>query len=73
MHRRGHGIAAIKNKNLAQARFKDKGTEIASEQLGQLSKQLDSFKGYLEDFARKHKNDIRKDGQFRSQVHSKNM
>jgi len=68
MHRRGAGIAAIKNKGLTQAKFKDKGSEIASEQLVRLSKHLDSFKTHLEDFARKHKGDIRKDPQFRRQV-----
>ncbi|ELU12152.1 hypothetical protein CAPTEDRAFT_177076 [Capitella teleta] len=67
MHRRGAGIAAIKKKNLAQARYKDKGTELASEQLTQLSKQLDSFRSYLEDFASKHKGEIRKDADFRRQ------
>lgn len=67
MHRRGAGIAAIKNKDLTQARFKDKGSEIASEQLARLSKHLDSFKTHLEDFARKHKGDIKKDPQFRRQ------
>ena len=68
MRRRGLGIAAIKNKDLAQAKFKDKSSEIASEQLSQLSKHLDSFKSYLEDFAREHKSDIKKDAQFRLQV-----
>ena len=33
----------------------------------QLSKQLESFKTYLEDFATKHRNDIRKSAEFRSQ------
>ena len=33
----------------------------------QLSKQLDSFKGNLEEFAANHRNDIRKSPQFRNQ------
>jgi ESCRT-II complex subunit VPS22 len=67
MHRRGAGVAAIKQKSLAQARFKDKGSEIASEQLSQLSKQVESFRTYLEEFATKHRDDIRRSPQFRNQ------
>ena len=50
-----------------QAKFKEKGSELASDQLAQLSKQLDSFKGNLEDFAAKHRNDIKKNPEFRRQ------
>lgn len=67
MHRRTAGIAAIKNKNLAQARYKDKGSEIASEQLAQMSKQMEAFRTNLEEFATKHREEIRKNPQFRSQ------
>lgn len=68
MHkRRGAGIGAIKNKTRAQALYKDKGSELASEQLTQLSKQLESFQTYLGDFAGKHKDEIRKDPEFRNQ------
>lgn len=67
MHRRSAGIAAIKNKNLAQARYKDKGSEIASEQLSQMSKQMEVFRTNLEEFATKHRDQIRKNPQFRSQ------
>ena len=50
-----------------QARFKEKGSELASDQLSQLSKQLDSFRGNLEDFATKHRNEIKKNPEFRRQ------
>ncbi|KAJ8313671.1 hypothetical protein KUTeg_008232 [Tegillarca granosa] len=65
MHRRGHGIGAIKNKNLAQARYKDKGTLLAEDQFAQMAKQMETFRGHLEEFAAKHKDDIKKDPQFR--------
>ncbi|XP_076465318.1 vacuolar-sorting protein SNF8-like [Babylonia areolata] len=65
--RRGTGIGAIKNKNLAQARYKDKGSEIAEDQFSQMTKQMEVFKTNLEEFAAKHKDDIRKDPQFRLQ------
>ncbi|KAK7109195.1 vacuolar-sorting protein SNF8-like [Littorina saxatilis] len=65
--RRGTGVGAIKNKNLAQARYKDKGSVIAEDQFSQMTKQMDVFKKNLEEFAAKHKEDIRKDPQFRLQ------
>lgn len=65
MHRRGHGIGAINKKTLAQAKYKDKGTEMAADQLNQMAKQMEAFKGYLEDFAAKHKDQIKKDSEFR--------
>ncbi|XP_069111291.1 vacuolar-sorting protein SNF8-like [Argopecten irradians] len=67
MHRRGHGIGAIKKKDLAQARYKDKGTEIAEDQVSQMAKQMEKFKENLEDFAAKHKDEIKKDPEFRVQ------
>ncbi|XP_074650964.1 vacuolar-sorting protein SNF8-like [Tubulanus polymorphus] len=67
MRRRGVGLGAVKNKHLAQAKFKDKGSEIAADQVNQMSKQLDAFRENLEEFASKHKQDIRKDADFRVQ------
>lgn len=67
MRRRGAGVAAVKNKTAQQAKFKEKGSELASDQLAQLSKQLDAFRGNLEDFATKHRNDIKKNPEFRRQ------
>ncbi|GFO50266.1 vacuolar-sorting protein snf8 [Plakobranchus ocellatus] len=67
MSRRPAGIAAIKNKSLAQAKYKDKGSEIADNQFAQMGKQMEMFKSNLEDFAAKHRDDIRKDAEFRLQ------
>ncbi|XP_077981508.1 vacuolar-sorting protein SNF8-like [Glandiceps talaboti] len=67
MHRRAGGVGAINKKRLAEAKFKDKGTSIAADQLTQMSKQLEAFRTYLEDFAGKHKNEIRKNPEFRTQ------
>nr|XP_022305164.1 vacuolar-sorting protein SNF8-like [Crassostrea virginica] len=63
--RRGVGVAAARNKSLAQARYKDKGNEIEQNQMAQMAKQMEKFKVNLEDFAAKHKEDIRKDPGFR--------
>lgn len=48
-----------------QAKFKEKGGELATEQLSQLSQQLSSFTVKLEEFARKHREEIKRNPQFR--------
>lgn len=67
MHRRGAGVGAIKNRSAVQAKFKDKGSEIATEQLAEMSSQMEVFRKNLEEFASKHKEEIRKNPQFRKQ------
>ncbi|CAL1300407.1 unnamed protein product [Larinioides sclopetarius] len=67
MRRRVGGVGAIQKQQLAQARFKDKGSEIADDQLQQLSKQMESFRSNLQEFAGKYKNKIKKNLQFRQQ------
>lgn len=63
--RRSVGLGAINKKKLAEAKYKDKGSELAEEQLNQMSKQLEAFRDNLEEFAANHKNDIKKNPQFR--------
>nr|CAB3266431.1 vacuolar-sorting protein SNF8-like [Phallusia mammillata] len=67
MRRRGVGASAVTKKKLESARYKERGTELAAQQLEQLSSQLETFHTNLEEFAAKHKNEIRKDPQFRHQ------
>ncbi|KAF3813628.1 hypothetical protein GH733_018781 [Mirounga leonina] len=67
MHRRGVGAGAIAKKKLAEAKHKERGTVLAEDQLAQMSKQLDMFKSNLEEFASKHKQEIRKNPEFREQ------
>ncbi|KAM8947825.1 vacuolar-sorting protein SNF8 [Pelodytes ibericus] len=67
MHRRGVGAGAIAKKKLAEAKYKERGTVLAEDQLAQMSKQLEMFKTNLEEFASKHKQEIRKNSQFRVQ------
>ncbi|KAG1699381.1 Vacuolar-sorting protein SNF8 [Nymphon striatum] len=61
------GVGAIQKQRLAQSKYKDKGNEIAEDQLQQLSKQLEVFREKLEEFAKNHKNEIKRDPQFRRQ------
>jgi len=65
--RRNAGLGAINKKKLAESKFKEKGYELAQDQLNELSKQLELFRENLQDFASKHKNEIRKNPTFRRQ------
>ncbi|XP_022906831.1 vacuolar-sorting protein SNF8 [Onthophagus taurus] len=65
--RRRVGIGAIQKERLQQEKYKDKGNEIQENQFEQMSKQLEAFRVNLEDFASKHKNEIRKNPEFRRQ------
>lgn len=65
--RRRAGVGAIQKQKLEQEKYKDKGTEIQENQLEQMSKQLEVFRTNLEEFAAKHKNEIKKNATFRKQ------
>ena len=63
--RKRAGIGAIKQKQLDTEKFKEKGNELAETQLKQLSSQLEQFRTNLETFASEHKQEIRRDPEFR--------
>jgi len=65
--RRNAGLGAINKKRLAESKFKEKGYELAQDQLNELSKHLGQFRENLQDFAAKHKNEIKKNPKFRRQ------
>lgn len=65
--RRCAGVGAIQKQKLESEKFKDKGTAIQDNQFEQMSKQMEFLKGNLEEFAEKHKNEIRKNPTFRRQ------
>lgn len=65
--RRRAGVGAIQKHRLQQDRFKEKGSEIQENQLEQMVQQMEKFRSNLEDYAAKHKNEIRKNPQFRRQ------
>jgi len=65
--RRTAGLGAINKKKLAESKFKEKGYELAQDQLNELSKHLDQFRDHLQDFAAKHKQEIKKNPTFRRQ------
>ncbi|CAK9826083.1 Vacuolar-sorting protein SNF8 [Anthophora retusa] len=65
--RRKAGVGAIHKQKLEQEKYRDKGTEIQENQFEQMSKQMDTFRVNLEDFATKHKTEIKKNARFRRQ------
>ncbi|CAO1408092.1 unnamed protein product [Diamesa hyperborea] len=65
--RRRAGIGAIQKQKLEAEKYKDKGTEISDNQFEQMTKQMETLRENLENFATKHKNEIKKDSKFRRQ------
>ncbi|EDW16515.1 vacuolar-sorting protein SNF8 [Drosophila mojavensis] len=65
--RRRVGLGAIQQQKLAAEKYKDKGADLQESQLEQMTKQMEVFRIKLEEFAMKHKDDIRKNSQFRKQ------
>ena len=63
--RRGVGVGAIQKNRAMAARLKEKGSELSSEELERLRTQLEAFTGRLEEFASKHRSEIRKNAGFR--------
>ncbi|XP_045504583.1 vacuolar-sorting protein SNF8 [Colias croceus] len=65
--RRRAGVGAIHKQQLEREKYREKGTEIQENQFLQMQKQLEVFRENLEEFATKHKNEIKKNAQFRRQ------
>jgi len=63
--RRRAGIGAIHQRRDNVEKFKGKANELAETQLAELSSQLQTFQTNLENFAREHKQEIKKDPKFR--------
>lgn len=65
--RRRAGVGAIQKQKWEQEKYKDKGTEIQENQFEQMASQMEVLRTNLEEFAKKHKNEIKKNPQFRRQ------
>ncbi len=65
MRRRGAGIGAIQKGKKAAELYKDKGTVLQANAFQEMAKQTETFREKLEEFAREHKSDIKKDPEFR--------
>ncbi|KMZ60555.1 putative Vacuolar sorting protein SNF8 [Zostera marina] len=67
--RRKPGISGLKSAAAARDQFRAVGENVARVKADLMKEQLATFRSQLEDFARKHKNDIKKNPTFRSQFH----
>jgi len=65
MRRRTAGIGAIKQDKRKAELFKDKGNVLQENAFAEMAKQTETFRSKLENFAHDHKNEIRKDPEFR--------
>ncbi|CAB3403602.1 unnamed protein product [Caenorhabditis bovis] len=63
--RRRIGIGAIQSRQQTASKFAAKGEQLASEQLEQFSQQLEQLSIGLENFAQRHRDEIKKNSQFR--------
>jgi len=67
--RRRAGISGLKNAAAARDKYRELGENVATIRKDLMKEQLATFRAQLEEFARKHKNDIKKNPAFRSQFH----
>merc|ERR1711894_116425 len=65
MRRRNVGIKAIQKEKRNAELLKDKGNVLQENAFAEMTQQTETFKSKLEDFAHDHKNEIRKDPEFR--------
>eukprot|EP00878_Enallax_costatus_P028308 GHUV01030568.1.p1 GENE.GHUV01030568.1~~GHUV01030568.1.p1 ORF type:complete len:198 (+),score=40.83 GHUV01030568.1:409-1002(+) len=68
--RRRPGIAGLQRDVQAREQYRSAGEEVRRATLQQMKEQLALFKSKLEEFAIKHKADIRRDPVFRAQFHT---
>ncbi|KAK4521819.1 Bifunctional purine biosynthesis protein PurH [Mucor velutinosus] len=66
MRRRPVGVASVTYRKRTEKEFQQIGDSIAAKELEQLQSQMDVFKTNLQEFAQKHRKDIRKDPTFRA-------
>mmetsp|Transcript_12357 Transcript_12357/g.34703 ORF Transcript_12357/g.34703 Transcript_12357/m.34703 type:complete len:245 (+) Transcript_12357:396-1130(+) len=67
--RRRPGISGLQRGQQAKAQYKAVGEQAAEVRLEQMKAQMAVFKSSLEEFALKHRSEIRKNPAFRSQFH----
>lgn len=58
-------MSAIQSERKKEEKFEEKSSELAESQLVKLSSQMDVFRRHLQEFAGKHRKEIRKDPGFR--------
>ncbi|KAG2491363.1 hypothetical protein HYH03_010362 [Edaphochlamys debaryana] len=68
--RRGPGIAGLQHAVRQKEQFKAAGEEVKKNTLQALQEQLVAFRSSLEEFARRHRSEVRSDPVFRAQFHA---
>jgi len=68
--RRRPGISGLQTAAAARDQYRSLGENVAKIRTDLMKEQLATFRNQLEEFARKHKNDIKKSPAFRAQFHS---
>lgn len=68
--RRRPGISGLQTAAAARDQYKLLGENVAKIRTDLMKEQLSTFRSQLEEFARKHKNDIKKNPAFRAQFHA---
>ncbi|XP_054157682.1 vacuolar-sorting protein SNF8-like [Oppia nitens] len=64
MNRRA-GLGAYQRKLQTEAKYREKREELAKDEIQTLTKQMSEFQQKLQEFAQKHKKDIKRDPEFR--------
>ena len=65
MPRRPVGVGAIKKDKAAAEKFKAKTAQLQESSFQAMTNQMETFREKLEEFARSHKQEIKKDPEFR--------
>lgn len=65
MPRRQVGVGAIKKDKAAAEKFKAKTAQLQESSFQAMTNQMETFREKLEEFARSHKQEIKKDPEFR--------
>ncbi|XP_037080720.1 vacuolar-sorting protein SNF8-like [Pollicipes pollicipes] len=65
--RRRAGLGAIQRQRDAQSKYSAKRAELEENQVEELSRQLETFRAHLQQFAGRHRSEIRRDARFRRQ------
>ena len=68
--RRGLGVGAVQRGRQTTQQYRKVGTELAEENMKKMRESLVVFQKSLEDFAKKHAKQIKKDPQFRQVCNS---
>ncbi|CAI5948046.1 unnamed protein product [Closterium sp. NIES-65] len=68
--RRRPGVAGLQTAAAVRGQYRSLGEDVAKQRQESLRQQLETFRGFLMDFAQKHKSDISRNPAFRAQFHA---